>query len=150
MSTDVPDVIRKQIQLKATPARVWRALTTAAEFGAWFRAELEGEFAVGEVIRGRITYPGYENLTFEMEVEGMEPERRFVLRWHPGDDPSIASTEPQTRVEFLLEPSEGGTLLTVVETGFSRISAARRGEAFRKNEDGWEMQMEHIRSHVDG
>jgi hypothetical protein len=35
---------------------VWRAITTAEEFGAWFGVKLEGVFAEGATVRGRITY----------------------------------------------------------------------------------------------
>ena len=41
------------------------------------------------------------------------------------------------------------TLLTVKESGFSKIPAGRRSEAFRKNSGGWEGQLENIAEHVD-
>ena len=47
--------IEKRIELKAPPARVWRALTDYREFGEWFRVKLEGPFASGQVARGQIT-----------------------------------------------------------------------------------------------
>jgi hypothetical protein len=39
-----------------------------------------------------------------------------------------------TRVVFELADAPGGTLLTVVESGFDRIPLARRAKAFRDNE----------------
>jgi hypothetical protein len=42
----------------------------------------------------------------------------------------------------------GGTRLTVVESGFDRIPAARRAEAFRMNEGGWAEQLLNIERHV--
>src|SRR5437867_9943438 len=47
------------------------------------------------------------------------------------------STEPTTLVEFELKEVAGGTLLTVVESGFDGIPAHRRGDAYRGNEQGW-------------
>jgi len=47
------DRIEKAIELKAPVSRVWRALTDHREFGAWFRAELEGPFVAGQVTRRR-------------------------------------------------------------------------------------------------
>ena len=44
MSTTVPDRIEKRAVLRATRARVWRALTDAGEFGKWFGVLLEGSF----------------------------------------------------------------------------------------------------------
>jgi len=47
MSTVNTDRIEKQVVLKAAPKRVWRALTDAQEFGAWFGVKLAGRFASG-------------------------------------------------------------------------------------------------------
>ena len=144
------DRIEKTIQLRAPVSRVWRALTDAREFGKWFRVSLTGPFAVGTTVRGHITYPGYEHLKMEVVVERMDPERVFSFRWHPAAvDPSADySAEPTTLVEFRLEEMAGGTRLTVVESGFDRIPASRRAEAFRMNEGGWEEQMKNIEQHV--
>jgi uncharacterized protein YndB with AHSA1/START domain len=146
------DRIEKKILLRAPRARVWRALTDAKEFGTWFRARLETPFAEGKPVVGRITYPGYEHLRFEATVERMEPERLFSLRWHPAAvDPKVDySKEPTTLVEFTLEEAPGGTLLTVVESGFERLPPGRRDEVFRMNDEGWAIQVENIRSHVSG
>ncbi len=144
------DRIEKAIVLKAPRARVWRALTDAREFGAWFRVALDGPFTEGATVRGRITHPGYEHLTMEVVVERIEPERLFSYRWHPyAVDPGRDySAEPTTLVEFRLEDAAGGTRLTVVESGFDRIPAARRAEAFRMNEGGWAEQMLNVERHV--
>jgi uncharacterized protein YndB with AHSA1/START domain len=146
------DRIEKKITLSATQSRVWRALTNADEFGTWFRVKLKGDFAVGKPIEGNIMYPGYEHLKFEAHVERMDPERLFSFRWHPyAVDPKVDySSEPTTLVEFSLEKTAEGTLLTVVESGFDRIPAGRRAEAFRMNEGGWDEQMKNIKAHVGG
>jgi uncharacterized protein YndB with AHSA1/START domain len=144
------DRIEKRVVLRAAQARVWRAITDAEEFGAWFGVNLEGAFAEGATVRGRITYPGYQHLTVEMFVERIEPERLFSYRWHPyAVDTSVDySSEPTTLVELRLEEAEGGTLLTIVESGFDRIPLARRAEAFRMNEGGWTEQVRNIERHV--
>ena len=147
-----PNRIEKTILLRAPRPRVWRALTDAREFGTWFRVELEGPFEVGTTVKGRITHPGYEHVTMEMMIERMDAERVFAYRWHPyAIDPAVDySKEPTTLVEFRLEDADGGTRLTLVESGFDRIPASRRAEAFRMNDDGWTAQMENIRRHVEG
>jgi uncharacterized protein YndB with AHSA1/START domain len=144
------DSIEKTIVLRASRARVWRALTDAREFGEWFRVKLEGRFAEGVAIRGHITYPGYEHVTMEVLVERIEPERLFSYRWHPyAVDPAVDySSEPTTLVEFRLEEVPEGTRLTVVESGFDRVPPERRDEAFRMNDGGWTEQMGNIERHV--
>jgi uncharacterized protein YndB with AHSA1/START domain len=144
------DRIEKRIELKAPVARVWRALTDYREFGEWFRVKIEGPFVAGEISRGQVTYPGYEHLKWEAIVERVEPERLFSFRWHPyAVDPKMDySQEPQTLVEFRLEKTAAGTLLTVTESGFDKIPAARRSEAFLRNDGGWTEQMKNIERYV--
>jgi uncharacterized protein YndB with AHSA1/START domain len=150
------DRIEKRIELKAPPARVWHALTDHREFGEWFRVKLEGPFVVGQVTRGWITHPGYEHVRWEALVQKMEPERLFSFTWphaqsldkeHYSPDYSQA---PRTLVEFRLEPTAGGTLLTITESGFEKIPADYRADAFRRNEGGWSGQAKNIESHVAG
>lgn len=145
------DRIEKQILLRAPRSRVWRALTDPGEFGTWFKVHIETGFAVGELATGRITHPGYEHVRFEATVERMETEQLFSFRWHPfAVDPKVDyAQEPTTLVEFRLEERPGGTLLSVVESGFDRIPASRRQEAFLRNSDGWAAQLENIRRHVE-
>jgi uncharacterized protein YndB with AHSA1/START domain len=144
------DRIEKRVVLSAPRSRVWRAIANAQEFGTWFRMNLEGDFEEGATIRGQVTLPGYEHVTVEMQVEHIDPERYFSYRWHPyAVDPAVDySAEPTTLVEFALEESEGGTALTIIESGFDRVPLARRSEAFRMNDEGWAGQIENIERHV--
>jgi uncharacterized protein YndB with AHSA1/START domain len=148
MSTDR---IEKQTVLKAPLARVWRAISDSREFGAWFLAKLDGEFTPGARVTGQVTYPGYEHLTMELDVERVEPERLLSLRWHPNatDPDHDYSDEPTTLIEFHLEEVEGGTRLTIIESGFDQIPLARRAEAYRSNDGGWAEQLKNIQRYVE-
>ena len=143
--------IEKRIELAAPVARVWRALTDHREFGQWFGVKLTNAFVPGQPSRGHITYPGYEHVIMEVVVQKMEPERLFSYTWHPYaiDPKTDYSKETPTLVEFRLEPAaDGGTLLSVTESGFENIPPNRRAEAFRMNEGGWATQMKSIERHV--
>jgi uncharacterized protein YndB with AHSA1/START domain len=142
--------IEKQIELKAPVSRVWRALTDHQEFGEWFRVKLEGPFVPGKVSLGHMTYPGYEHVRWESVIQKVEPEHYFSFTWHPyAVDPKIDySAETPTLVEFKLLESAGGTLLTVIESGFDRIPFSRQLEAIRKNTNGWDVQMRNIEAYV--
>src|SRR5256714_11101958 len=157
VNTDTPtdtkstDRIEKRVVLRAPRTRVWRAVTNAEEFGAWFRVNLESASAEGKPVRGRLVIPGYEHVTLELLIERIDPERYFAYRWHPyAVDPKVDySAEPTTLVEFHLEDAEGGTALTIVESGFDRIPLARRAEAFRMNENGWAAQTKQLARYVE-
>jgi uncharacterized protein YndB with AHSA1/START domain len=144
------DRIAKTVTLRAPRARVWRAISNAEEFGAWFGVKFAGEFVAGATIRGHITYPGYEHVMMEVLVDRIEPEHYFSYRWHPyAVDPAVDySPEPMTLVEFTLDAANGGTVLTIVESGFDKLPAARRAEAFRMNAGGWTEQIANITRHV--
>ena len=149
--TQSTDRIEKQILLKASRARVWRALANAEEFGNWFGVALTGQtFAPGQEAKGNITYPGYEHLIFAIKVERMEPERLLSFFWHPYavDAKVDYSQEQPTLVVFELKDADSGILLKVVESGFDKVPAARRAEAFRMNNNGWETQLKNIEKHV--
>lgn len=144
------DRIEKKVLLRAPRSTVWRALTDPQEFGSWFGVNLAGPFAPGARLRGTVTHKGYEHLPFEITIEKMEPEQLFSWRWHPHPvEPNVDySAEPTTLVVFELEEVANGTMLTVVESGFDGIPAARRAQAYRGNEQGWEWQMKSIEQHV--
>ena len=145
------DRIERKILLKAPRSRVWRALSNAEEFGAWFGVDFKGKaFATGQPVKGQVTYPGYEHLVMEVFIERIVPERLLSWRWHPAaiDTAVDYSPEPTTLVVFELQDVEGGVELSVVESGFDKIPAARRATAFRLNTSGWDEQLVNIEKHV--
>ena len=146
------DRIKRSILINANRSRVWRALSNAEEFGAWFGVDLAGQaFAPGARARGPLTHRGYEHIVFEDLIERIEPEDVLSFHWHPhAVDPAIDySQEQPTLVTFTLEDAPGNTiLLTVVESGFDKIPPQRRRQAFEMNAGGWEAQMKNIARHV--
>lgn len=151
-SSTSTDRIEKTVVLKASRSRVWGAIADADQFGTWFLVRLHSPFVEGATVRGDILHPGYEDMNFEMFIERIEPERYFSYRWHPhAVDPNVDySPEPTTLVEFVLDDAPGGTKLTIVESGFDRISLPRRLEAFRMNDPGWSKQIDNIARYVTG
>jgi uncharacterized protein YndB with AHSA1/START domain len=138
MSTDC---IEKKVLLRAPLERVWRAVSDATEFGAWFGVKFDGPFSPGNQLHGVVkptvvdatvadAQRKYEGMPFDITVEQMKPESLFSFRWHPyAIDPAVDySNEPTTLVVFALEQVENGVLVTITESGFAQIqlSAGRR------------------------
>lgn len=146
------DRVERSIVINAPRGRVWRALTTAHEFGRWFGADLSGQtFAPGSRVRGRNTACGHEDVWFDAVVERVDPQDLFSYRWHPyAIDPAVDySHEERTLVTFTLGDAPGeGTLLTVVETGFDRIPAHRRQLAWSMHDAGWQAQLSNVARHT--
>jgi uncharacterized protein YndB with AHSA1/START domain len=151
MNTTTTDRIQKDIVIAASRSQVWQAISNANEFGEWFKVDLSGAaFEPGKAVSGKMTYPGYEGKPFEITVERIEPERLFSFRWHPYgiDSNHDYSDEPMTLIEFVLDEVDGGTRLTVTESGFDNVPLARRAEAFRMNSEGWEIQLQNVKAYV--
>jgi uncharacterized protein YndB with AHSA1/START domain len=142
--------IEKRIEIASPVSRVWRALTDSRQFGEWFLVKMDGPFVAGQPAAGQITHPGYEHVRMEIVVKAIEPETLFSFTWHPYavDPKTDYSQEESTLIEFRLQPTAGGTLLTVTETGFDKIPAARRAEALLRNDSGWAQQMKNIQAYV--
>jgi uncharacterized protein YndB with AHSA1/START domain len=146
------DRIERSVAINAPRERVWRALSNAEEFGTWFGVNLSGQtFAPGQRAGGHITHPGYEHIYFDVAIDRIEPQDLLSFHWHPyAVDAAVDYTkEEPTLVTFTLKDAPGnGTLLTVVESGFDKVPAHRRREAFQMNSRGWEAQMDNIVRHV--
>jgi uncharacterized protein YndB with AHSA1/START domain len=143
-TTSSTDRIEKTTVLRAPRSKVWRALTDPAQFSQWFGVVLKDPFVPGARVRGPVTSRGYEHLTMDITIDRVEPERLFSWRWQPGGDPDIDPAEPMTLVVFELEEVPEGTRLTVKESGFDRIPVARRGKAYRENDEGWTGQLKNL------
>lgn len=149
----IPDRIVKSIVLKASQGRVWKAISDSKAFGAWFGVAFDGPFVANAKMSGKIVptqvdpevakmQEPHTGKEFDFSVDRIEPEHFISFRWHPfAVEPNVDySQEPCTLITFELEPVEGGTRLTITESGFDKIPLRRRAQAFRANEGGWEHQ----------
>jgi uncharacterized protein YndB with AHSA1/START domain len=137
------DRIEKTVILNAPRERVWRAISNADEFGIWFGVAFGGKIVPTKVDAdvAKMQEP-YTGKPFEFVVERIEPMHRISFRWHPfAIEPGVDySHEPMTLIVFELEDADGGTRLTITESGFDRLPIERRAKAFAANDGGWEHQ----------
>ena len=144
VASELKKIERKTV-IRAPRSRVWRALTDVREFCVWFHTETgDRAFRAGEPITMMSIHEGpYYGVKFIIHVVEMTPEESFSWRWHPAPNPAgeDLSGEPMTLVEFHLEDVEGGTLVTVTETGFDQLLPHRQAQVFGQNERGWQAQM---------
>ncbi len=143
------DAIERSIHIKAPRSKVWRSLSDAEQFGTWFGAALKGKtFTSGQRVEAAMTIKGCEHIMFDVIPERIEPESLMSYRWHPYTSGDEYSKEERTLVTFTLKEIDGGTLLTVVESGFDKIPPSRRARAFASNSNGWEAQLNHVAAHA--
>ncbi|MDE9366693.1 SRPBCC domain-containing protein [Luteipulveratus sp. YIM 133132] len=152
MST--PDTIEREIRIDAPVERVWALVS---EPGWWINE--------GTVRPHRIEQrDGVSVVTdekwgeFPIETTEVVDQRTISFRWLVnGDADTNRQDAPEssllpTVVTFTLEPADGGTLVRVVERGFSGGDVADevRQKAYEDNTEGWETELGAAKKHVEG
>ncbi|HLM33283.1 MAG TPA: SRPBCC domain-containing protein [Gaiellaceae bacterium] len=139
--------LRTQIEVEATPERVWEILTDFAAYPEWnpFIQRIEGEAALGSKLEVRIEPPGGRAMNFKPTVLEVAP--RQELRWlgrvlvpglFDGEHSLRIEAVDDSRVRFvqaerftgLLVPLFG-KVLEKTQRGFTAMNEAlkRRAEA---------------------
>lgn len=139
-----PDRIERTVELAHPPAKVWAALTTAEGLAGWFGDKGASiDLAPG----GPATLEFENGFHQNMRVERIEEPSVFGFTWQiyglPEDD------QRRTYVEFTLEPTSGGTRLTVVETGFAQLPDDAHDVALKGNTDGWATKLGELGAYLD-
>lgn len=153
------DKIVRTATLKAPRARVWRALSDSAAFGAWFGMRIDGPFVEGHTVTGAIAktqvdeevaqhQEPFVGTRCELRIERVVPQELLAFRWHPGADPDTRPDAPMTLVTFELEEVPEGTRLTITESGFDALPLEQRAKAFADNAGGWEIQLSLIAKYL--
>jgi uncharacterized protein YndB with AHSA1/START domain len=138
----VPSQIEKEILIEAPVDVVWRVVTEPDHIAQWFSDEVELDPVVGG--DGLLTFK--TGSSFRLQVEAIDPPRRFAFRWaYP--DGARADLENSMLVEFILEPEAGNTRLRVVESGFDRVdwSDERKAKYAEDHSDGWQRHLGRLR-----
>jgi hypothetical protein len=89
-------------------------------------------------------------LAAELYIVAKQEPTKFAFSWHPYmiDSKRDYSSEPLTFVEFTLMPTDGGTRVSVVETGILALSPERANEDYEAHGPGWEMPLGNIAAHL--
>lgn len=99
--------ITRSVELDASTADVWRALTEPALLGEWLDSVVELDVWPGG--DGVLVDP--DGAVRRARVEEVSPARRLALRWWPED-----GSGPESTVELDLEATPEGTRVVVTET----------------------------------
>ncbi|MGP4062947.1 SRPBCC domain-containing protein [Halobacillus sp. H74] len=139
------DQIKREIFINAPIQTVWELISQPA----WWVGDAPGPDKV-QVDGSRVTADTKYG-QFPVLIEQSEPPNYLACRWassFPGEEPK---EENSTLVEFKLTSKDGGTLLRVVESGFSHLAVSEQEQRkfYKGNVQGWEMQMEVLRKRAE-
>ncbi len=140
--------VRRSIQITAPVEKVWRAVAEPQHISRWFgRTELDG---VGVGATGTMTFPDYD--VIPLRVEEYDEPRRITYRWNNDDAlgklPDSIDESTSTVFTFTLEEVDGGTRLTVVESGFERTSEPQAN--LESHRTGWDLELDKMVALVEG
>jgi uncharacterized protein YndB with AHSA1/START domain len=139
--------IERETMIAAPVERVWSLLTEAELVGTWFcDAGAEIDLRPGGAMVLRWTEHG----TTHARVVDVEPHRRFSYRW-AAEAESEQIEGNSTLVEFTLDPTDEGTRLRVVESGFEDLAETdeQRRARVEDNSEGWEIQLGRVRERAE-
>lgn len=122
-----------ELDLKHSPAKVWRALTDPALLAEWLLPVFEGKLEPGaSFVLKTAPQPGWEG-TVSCKMLELEANRKLSYTWVVGDF-------LDTVVTFTLAPTDTGTRLTLVHSGFRADQKQNWGGA----RYGWNMMGEKL------
>jgi uncharacterized protein YndB with AHSA1/START domain len=132
--------LKKEIEVAASPAAVWKALTDAEELSRWF--PLSARVTPG--VDGSIFLswgPGCEG---EARITGWEPQKLLQVIEQAG---GVAGPEGVT-IEWKLEQRGGITVVRLAQSGFSDGSAWA-DEYFGSTDYGWGFMLLSLRYYLE-
>ncbi|MDB5176226.1 MAG: Aha1 domain superfamily [Candidatus Saccharibacteria bacterium] len=136
------DSIQREITIKAPKERVYEAITDPAQIITWFPDSIDGGLSKGDK---PFLHFGEHDKT-QIYVVAAQPHDYFSYRWVPGGntfDGDIASV-PTTLVEFRITETDGGSVVTLTESGFASLPADIIEASFKQNSGGWDFMMERL------
>ncbi len=127
------DRIERDIVIAALPERVWAALTEAAMVSVWLGRGKPAEVDLRPGGRMVVDHGEHGSLL-----------ARFVRVEEPADGSA-------TLVEFALHPEDGGTRLTVTESGFAALTLplAARHRRYQENTLNWPRTLASLRGQIE-
>lgn len=137
-------VVRRNIEIAASPATVWAALTSPDAIEQWWGHPVRFPDGVHEGAHGTFEYVGHG--LFPLHVVRLDPPRTFAFRW--ADLGVAMATEDDNLVTFTVEPAGQGARVTVVEEGFTTPDAAARRAAMEDNVQGWNQALDGLAAYV--
>ncbi len=137
--------VERSIWIAAPRERVWRAITDPQQVEAWFSPGTAWRLSALEVGGKLSVYdPETDTDKYTQIIELVDPPHRFVTRSQvePPAQPHVSN--------WTLDEENGGTRLTIQESGYELEAADTRHASMEQNAFGFGMMMENLRAQVEG
>ena len=131
-------LVVRTVHINAHRSAVWAAITEPELVSEWFGDGAEIDLRVGGT--GRMSWNDYGE--FRIVVEEIDEPNAFAFRWAREKDTDPAPGN-STLVRFLLSDKDGGTQLTVNETGWEEFQGDAEA-GMKDNTAGWVAELDEL------
>jgi uncharacterized protein YndB with AHSA1/START domain len=138
--------VSRTIRISAAPPLVWATLTAPSQIAQWFGQRADFPDGVHAGATGSFGWTEYGD--FPARIDAYEPVQRFAFTWGtPGEE---IREDNSTTATFTLTDDDGGTVLTVVETGFDTLrgDVAKRRAAMEDHAQGWTSELDELDAYI--
>ncbi|MFI0352141.1 SRPBCC family protein [Actinomadura sp. 9N407] len=147
----VQDKIEREISIAAPVERVWEVVTEPEHLSTWFGSDTGKPVEVDHLRPGGgMVVDHGEFGVFPLKIETFDPPKLFAYRWASGFPGAEVTDANSTLVEFILRSEDGGTLLRIVETGFTALPAEVAELKYEENGGGWTGMAERVKEYTEG
>lgn len=134
--------VMRTIWIDALQERIWQAVTEGKQLSRWYAPGSPWE--IPELKAGATLYfhhspnpyhSGTEVVTMAAIIETLDAPHRFAMRWV--DEPAMVTA-------FKLVAEDGGTRVTITESGYETRDQAKQ------TEEGYGMSLENLQAYIAG
>jgi len=139
--------VERSIWINAAREKAWRAVTEPEHLNQWYATYYHWDIP-NLYVGTTVTFYNKDDRADHQiaTIAIVDPPRQFTVRWEP-DRRFPAMTLVTT---FRLEEENGGTRVTIHESGYEALPEDIRQEWFDATGGGYTMSMENLKSYLEG
>jgi uncharacterized protein YndB with AHSA1/START domain len=139
--------VERSIWIDAPRDRAWEAVTKPEHLNQWYATSYHWEIPAMILITTVTFYNKDDRADSQVAtIEIVDPPRQFTLRWQP--DKQYPAMILITTLRLVEE--NGGTRVTIHESGYEAIPENERQEWFDATTNGYTMSMENLKAYLEG
>jgi uncharacterized protein YndB with AHSA1/START domain len=135
--------VERSIWIAAPRERVWQAVTEPAHLEQWYAVGCPWEIPALEA-GATVKFHNTSTEILSASIEVVDPPCQLTLRWAPEPDGTLIVTS------FLLANENGGTRMTVTESGYDSMPEGERHKRADETGAGYAMSIENLKAYVEG
>jgi uncharacterized protein YndB with AHSA1/START domain len=135
--------VERSVWIAAPRERVWQAITDATEINQWWGGDDHWDITALQV-GGTIKF-GDPADPMIATIAVVDPPRQFKIEWPP--QPQYYAVSMST--SYLLEDENGGTRVTVIETGFEALPDEIRQQRFEQTAEGYATVLQGLKAYLE-